>query len=344
MEFDDEHGARRRQGRNGAAVQAAGAQVQYVYVIDDQYTARMVLTAIASTIRGPVKVRSFESATEALANVERFPPALSLCDIQMDDMNGIQYAHAIRSLPDVANTPIFLVTADESPRLQEQIAEAAVTDCFYKPVDFVECRMRCEALLDIARRDAQLAAEGRPGSAQIAAISDAIATAAPSGARLRQLAATAGQLAGVLGVSDDIRIRIEHAAPYHDVGMSLLGPQRGHYTTADRMRMETHTVLGEQVLLDPESPSEDLNVAAQVAKHHHERFDGAGYPNGLAGRDIPFEAAVVGLAVRVQAMRTGRRNRTPLTDDAVRFELQKERGRAFAPELVDAYNDALAAG
>jgi len=164
-----------------------------------------------------------------------------------------------------------------------------------------------------------------------------------TGRHVNRMAAIAAFLANQLGLDRDRVLLLRTAAPMHDVGKVATPDgvlqKQGPLTSAEREVMERHTTVGYEILADSES--ELLQLAATIALTHHERFDGAGYPHGLAGEEIPIEGRITSVADVFDALLSDRCYRSALSvDDAV--EVMKEgRGTHFDPQIVDALLDHL---
>ena len=134
-------------------------------------------------------------------------------------------------------------------------------------------------------------------------------------------------------------------APVHDVGQLvvpthiLMKPDR--LTPDEHAVVQTHTVIGSQVLIDIAArlPATlpDLTLAAEVVRHHHERWDGAGYPDGLAGAEIPLAARAVAVASAYEALRTRRPHRPALGHARAVRQITAESPGQFDPSLVAAF-------
>jgi response regulator RpfG family c-di-GMP phosphodiesterase len=131
---------------------------------------------------------------------------------------------------------------------------------------------------------------------------------------------------------------IEHGFLLHDVGKigipdSILR-KRGHLTHAERQRMQTHTVIGERMLAGiPFLEGEGL----RVVRSHHERWDGGGYPDGLAEHEIPLTARVFAVADALDAMTSDRPYRRALPWEAAHDEIRAQSERQFDPVVVQAF-------
>jgi len=110
----------------------------------------------------------------------------------------------------------------------------------------------------------------------------------------------------------------------------------GVLESGERMELEQHVTIGHAILL-----AADLDTEAEWVLHHHERYDGAGYPAGLAGEEIPLASRVLAVADAFETMTGGRPYRTRLSTEAALFELQEHSGAQFDPDCVEALADLL---
>ncbi len=160
---------------------------------------------------------------------------------------------------------------------------------------------------------------------------------ADTGRHVSRMASTAAFLANRLGL-DHERVRLlRAAAPMHDVGKvatpdGILRKQ-GPLTPDERKEMERHTTVGYEILSGSESPL--LQMAAEVALTHHERWDGSGYPNGLKGTEIPIEGRIVAVADAFDAMLSDRCYRPAMSVAEATRTIADESGTHFDPEIVD---------
>jgi putative two-component system response regulator len=145
-------------------------------------------------------------------------------------------------------------------------------------------------------------------------------------------------IARELGLDDDYRERLMAAAPMHDMGKVgtpdhvLLKPDR--LTSDEQAVMREHARIGERILDDSSSPL--LQMACEIAGAHHERWDGSGYPRGLAGEQIPLAARIVAVADVLDALTSARPYKPAWTLDAAREHIAAGRASHFDPRCVDA--------
>ena len=149
----------------------------------------------------------------------------------------------------------------------------------------------------------------------------------------------ASLLAKTMGCDDDMIFMIDIAARLHDIGKVgipdgiLLKPDK--LNASEREVMKTHTTIGAQVLAQSQIPH--MQMAEEIARCHHEWWDGNGYPSGLAGEDIPLAARITALADVYDALTHKRAYKHAWTEDSALTEILALRGRQFEPRLTDAF-------
>jgi len=152
------------------------------------------------------------------------------------------------------------------------------------------------------------------------------------------MAPVASLLATLIGLDPDRALLLRAAAPMHDVGKigipAELLRKPGGLSAEERSEMERHTVVGHGIFAQFES---DLSrTAATIALTHHERFDGSGYPHGLAGEEIPLEGRITAVADVFDALLSDRSYRTAMSVDEAVGVMKAGIGSQFDPEIIDA--------
>jgi methanogenic corrinoid protein MtbC1 len=164
-----------------------------------------------------------------------------------------------------------------------------------------------------------------------------------TGAHIERIGRFSRLLAEQIGMDPDFCARIKHAAPLHDVGKVaipdaiLLKP--GPLTPEERAIIETHAEEGHRLVRG--SSSAILDLAATIALSHQEKWDGSGYPRGLAGEAIPIEGRIVAVADVFDALTSDRPYRKAFSVDEAVQMLREQRGRHFDPVLLDAFMEVL---
>jgi PAS domain S-box-containing protein len=158
-----------------------------------------------------------------------------------------------------------------------------------------------------------------------------------TGKHVDRMARVAAFLGAHLGLDAERVHLLRVAAPMHDVGKiatpSEILRKPGPLTPEERGEMKRHTTVGHEILADSESDL--LRVAAAIALTHHERFDGGGYPQGLAGEEIPLEGRITAIADVFDALISDRPYRPALTVEETVEVIKKGRGSQFDPQIVD---------
>jgi putative nucleotidyltransferase with HDIG domain len=148
-------------------------------------------------------------------------------------------------------------------------------------------------------------------------------------------------VADKLGLDPARREQVVLASLLHDVGKLAIGAgillKPGALTPEERSIVEQHPVIGSRIV----EQLQELGSVAPAILHHHERWDGAGYPNGLSGREIPLEARIIAVADSFSAMTADRPYRRRLSAVEARAELRRCAGTQFDPRLVSVFCNEL---
>jgi putative nucleotidyltransferase with HDIG domain len=151
----------------------------------------------------------------------------------------------------------------------------------------------------------------------------------------------ARDIASELGLTYEEQDLAYLAGLLHDIGKVGLPPglleKQGALTASERRQMELHSEIGERILR--EVP--DYSGVADVVRHHHERFDGGGYPDGIGATEVPLLSRVIAVADAYSAMTSGRPYRAALTTTIARSRLVGDSGRQFDPRVVEAFERVL---
>ncbi len=158
-----------------------------------------------------------------------------------------------------------------------------------------------------------------------------------TGRHLRRMSRFSGILARAVGLSEAEAEDIRYAAPLHDIGKVAIPDsilrKPGSLTPEEYEEMKRHTIYGGQMLANAESRL--LRLASRIAVGHHERYDGAGYPHGIKGEDIPLEARIVTVADVFDALISKRVYKGAWELEEVKAYFQEQRGKIFDPKIVD---------
>ena len=151
------------------------------------------------------------------------------------------------------------------------------------------------------------------------------------------------ELARLIGLPEEKVRQIYHAAPLHDIGKiglrRALLEKPGALDANEMMTIHSHTKIGYDLLAG--SPWPTIQCAATIARSHHENWDGSGYPNGLRGGEIPFEARIVAVADVFDALLSTRVYKSAWPEDQVIDEMKRLRNVKFDPALIDLFLENL---
>ncbi len=307
------------------------------------------------SIEGDIEVQAFGDPVEALSWAKTHIPDLILTDYKMPNMDGVEFTQWLRKIPSCTDIPVVIITCLEDKTIRYRALEAGATDFLNKPIDHHECRARCRNLLQLRRqqmiikdRAKWLEDEIREKTYELQLREKEtllrLARAGEyrdedTGKHVERMARCARLISHELGLPEARCELLEHAAPMHDIGKIgipdhiLLKP--GKLSPSEWQAMKTHTRIGYEILRD--SPSEFLQTGAVIALNHHERYNGQGYPRGLAGTDIPLEARIVAVSDVFDALMSERPYKKPWTLQQSLDYLKQEKGQHFDPDCVDAF-------
>ncbi|MGY2047342.1 HD-GYP domain-containing protein [Methylobacterium sp. JK268] len=270
-----------------------------------------------------------------------------------EGLDGIGLVHALRALPHLRATSLMLL-ADGDLAARRRALEAGATDVVVPPVDGLDLQIRARNLVALSR--AQDAAARADGLAQAMErmgaeakqrereIIHRLMLAAEvrddqTGDHLTRVAGCVLAIADGLGLPDEEANDIALASTMHDIGKIGVADavlrKAGPLDEAEKAEMMEHALRGYRMLSD--SPSRLLRLAAEIALTHHERWDGTGYPRGLAGEAIPLPGRITAVADVFDALISERVYKPGWPLDRARAFLEEQSGRHFDPACVRAF-------
>ncbi len=341
-----------------------------VLLVDDDAALRMLLRTTFEVF--DIDVDEAEDAAEAERAIRRFHPDVLVLDVRMPGMDGLEFCRHIRANP--ANDGLGVVLLTGSDGGTREAADEVGADVFLrKPFSPLELLATVERLAGAGHHAPLRPGRVRSPEAQLLLYARDLRQLLEieRGQRLllqKAYEETVGALASALETKDTgTRAHSQRVQRYaleltravaptlaeaesagygfllHDVGKigipdSVLGkPER--LTEAEQRLMQTHTVLGEQML---GGVAFLRGPGLEVVRHHHERWDGGGYPDGLAGPEIPLGARILFVADAYDAMTTERVYRGRLSHEQAIRELEHCAGTQFDPTVVAAFKAELA--
>ena len=312
--------------------------------VDDE---PVVLALVARLLGGlGFDVRAVADPFEAVRafHDERFD--LVLTDVRMPGMDGHAVIAALRAVD--AEVPVVVVTGQGTLENATTALREGASGMIVKPFTTDEFRSEVEATLERHRyrHDALQLRFVTPILDGVAlALTAAIeARDLETGEHCRQLGVLGEAVARSIGLSDQEQTTIRIGGYLHDIGKIgiadriLLKP--GRLTDEEYREMQRHAELGAAIV----STHAQMAGIAAIVRHHHERFDGKGYPQALAGDYIPIGARIIAVADSWSAMTNDRVYRKAMPEADALEELRRHRGSQFDPEVVDRFEEVVAAG
>lgn len=339
-----------------------------ILVVDDQAVNLLLLTEILKDDFQVLVAKNGEQALRRARSSSR--PDLILLDRMMPGLDGLEVCRQLKQDPYTRDIPVIFVTGRDQPAEEALGFDAGAVDYITKPVipQVVLARVRAhlgsklgqDLLRDqnhvlermVEERMQQLCLLQEISIYSLASLAEMRDPETGSHIRrtqtyVRILAESARDSTRYAGVLDDAMIeRLYRSAPLHDVGKVAISDtillKPGPLTEEEREIIKSHTVVGRDTLLAAvraygKEPTDFLQTAIEIAYSHHERWDGTGYPEGLAGEAIPLSARIMSIADVYDAL-VSRRVYKPAVPhaQAVRI-LREEKGKQFDPELIEAF-------
>lgn len=330
-----------------------------ILLVDDT-PANLVL--LANMLKGKgYRVRPVTSGRMALKMIENELPALILLDINMPEMNGYEVCRHLKKDPRFAGVPVIFISALSETLDKTQAFTTGGVDYITKPFHFEEVEARIETHLSLHRHQIYLEelVEEKVKEISDSQMSTIFALSklaesrdAETGRHLERVRFFCQILAEKLcrespykhEIEDNFIHNISNASPLHDIGKVaipdsiLLKP--GKFIAEEFEVMKTHTTIGASTLdevrkLYPGNRFIDMGIS--IARSHHERWDGKGYPENLAGQNIPLAARIMAVVDVYDALRSKRCYKEAVDHSLCKEAIIAGRGGQFDPVVIDAF-------
>lgn len=343
---------------------------ELILVVDDQPDNLMLMSEL---LMDRYQVRVASSGAKALRLVQSDPrPDLVLLDIMMPEMDGYEVCRQLKADPHTRDIPVIFLTGMVNAADEQKGLDLGAVDYLTKPISppvtlaRIRAHLNLKANADFLRDKSEyLELEVRRRARELQAIQDATLEAMatlcdlrdnPHSHHLARIEHYMRLLGGTLALRDEFAAELSveniellsRSAQLHDIGKVAV-PDRilhspGQLDDADRLIMQSHTTVGHDALAAAERklgyPADFLRYAKEIAHSHHERWDGGGYPEGLAGERIPLAARMLTLIDCYDELTSRHAYHTPLTPEEAALRIKAGSGSQFDPRLVEAFDEA----
>ena len=326
-----------------------------IIVVDDE-PANVRLLEKLLEVADFTNVVSTTDSSQVVSLCAEAEPDLIVLDLHMPDPDGFEVMGMLAPwISGSTRLPVLVATADVTPDTRRRALSAGARDFLTKPLDPSEVVVRVENLLDarmgqveLRRQNKALEADARSRALALAEVEMDLVEPLGFAAEYRDEEAQehtlrvgrgSALLAAQLALPDESVGLIARAARLHDVGKIglsdsiLLNP--GPLSPEEFELMKSHVAIGAEIL--SRGRSRLFRLAAEIARSHHERWDGSGYPEGLTGEEIPMSGRIVALADAFDALCHPRPYRVAKSLPEALAEIRGLSGHAFDPAVMSAF-------
>ena len=321
----------------------------WILVVDDDTSNLKMANRILSGEN--LRVSCLKSGEDATKFLQENRPDRILLDVHMPGMNGFDTIAAIRENKETADIPVIFLTADDDSNTEKKGLEAGAMDFIKKPFVPEVLLLRVRHTIELIRLQTNLAYEVEKKTQEVTAqheklekISRQIATTL-SGAidakdtytngHSTRVAEYSREISRRAGFSEEVQDEIYMMGLLHDVGKigipDAIINKPAKLTDEEYSIIQKHPVTGAKILKN----ITEFPKLSTGARWHHERYDGKGYPDGIAGEEIPTEARIIAVADAYDAMSSRRSYRDVLPQAKVREEVEKGKGTQFDPVFAE---------
>ena len=327
-------------------------QAARILIVDDEQQNLWVLSRILERA-GYSAIQTTTDPRQVVQLVLEFNPDLILLDLHMPEVDGFTVLQKLGPvIPTGTYLPILMLTGDDRSEPKRQALAGGAKDFLLKPFDVIEVLLRIRNLLETRFLHLAVLEQNQDLERKVVArtqlleesqieVLERLASAAEfrdddTGRHTQRVATGSAVLARALGLEEGTSGVIRRAAPLHDVGKIVIPDnvllKPGGLTDEEFTIMKRHTTIGAKILSGGQTDL--IQMAERIARSHHERWDGNGYPDGLTGETIPLEARLVAVADVFDALTHARPYRGAWPLEKVRNEIAKQSGRHFDPQVV----------
>ena len=319
-----------------------------ILAVDDD---SMNLSLVSELLSEEFRVNTASDGKKALEQLESSIPDLILLDVYMPDMGGIDVIRRLKTTEKYAEIPVVFLTSDADDGTEIKGFNEGAIDFLRKPfrknvaiqrikrileLDYLKKNLQEEVKKQTALAEDRRQSVERLSLQMVQSLANAIdAKDSYTNGHSTRVARYSGMIAEKMGYSGEQLERLRYAGLLHDIGK--IGIPEEIISKPDRLTDEeyaiikTHSAIGGSILKE----ITEIPEISMGARWHHERYDGRGYPDHLAGEDIPELARIIGFADAYDAMTSSRSYRGRLSQEIVLSEIEKGKGSQFDPQIAD---------
>lgn len=304
-----------------------------VLIVDDDEATRRVLSRLLGT--DEFEVTAVESAAEARTLVDAEPPDAILLDVMMPGKNGFEFCHELKHDARTRLVPVVLLTGLSRRTDRVQGIEAGADDFLSKPIHQEELLARVRSLVKLKEFTDEL----DHAEAVVETLALGVEARDPyTQGHCERLSHYASDLGRRLRLDNESVVALRRGGVLHDIGKIVVPDEvlkKGDRLTPEEWAiMKQHPVTGEHIC----KPLQSLRLVTPIIRHHHEHWDGSGYPDGLRGKDIPLLARVLQVVDVYDALRTERPYKPARTPEEAASTMKSEaQAGLWDQELVDEF-------
>lgn len=325
-----------------------------ILIVDDNPSNVILLKKILA-FSGYANIVTTTDSREVINIYKDFRPDLILLDLEMPYLDGFKILEDLNSLKQEDYLSVMIITSQSDKENRLKALKMGAKDYINKPFDHAEILMRIKNMLEIRVLHNQaniqnhvLEEKVRQRTSELRDLQfdllQRLLRAAEfrdndTGSHIKRIGQYCSALAKEAGLSNKFCDLIEHAAMMHDIGKIAIPDEillkQGKLTPEEWEKIKIHTIKGSQILAD--SPYDVIQLAEQIALTHHEKWDGSGYPNGLAGDKIPLSGRITAICDVFDALLSERPYKKVWPLEKVIKEMKDQRGLHFDPSLIDSF-------
>ncbi|MBO6113169.1 MAG: response regulator [Lachnospiraceae bacterium] len=312
-----------------------------IFAIDDD---EAVCELICRILESDYDVKTSLTGENAVSQIRDYLPDLILLDINLSDVSGFEVLEEIKRDEAVSDIPVLLVTGLDDSVAEENGFKSGASDYIRKPFDPEVLRQRVRHTVDLYHYQQSIEEEVKRQTVKSRRLTRDMMLSLSKAVDIkdhytdghsRRVAAICAEIGRRLGKSDEEQIGLYESGLLHDIGKIGIHEDIIHKDTKltddEFFEVKQHTLKGYDILKEITG----MPKLRDVARWHHERFDGTGYPDGLKGDKIPENARIACVADCYDAMTSTRTYSTPKRQEDVRAEIKRCRGTWFDPRIAD---------